>query len=255
MKTSKLILLTIIPMLLSGCNTKKKSSSNPPAPFECDVSVHMSGMVNPEKSSSGYNITVKYKESSFNGAATTYSDDLKMLSFASSLVTESKEAAQTFFTTLGYERVADGGYDAVTENSIGYYIAHKSIGDSEMLAVSIRGFNYGKEWANNFKLGAEGNHAGFEARANDIYNVLKPSFTTYSGKTIKLWISGYSRGGAISNVLASKLLTSKEITIKKENLFVYTFEAPACLSEANAVAYENVFNFIWSPMSHQRNMV
>lgn len=245
MKTTKLILLAVLPMVISGCNTTKKpTKSSEPTHFECDVSVHMTAMVNENKKSSGYSISTRYIEDSFNNPATTYSDDIKMMSFASSLVTESKDSAQEFFNTLGYERAADGGFDAITEDSVGYYIAHKTINDYEMLAISIRGFNYGKEWANNFKIGAEGNHAGFELRTNEIFDVLKPIIKSYDGKNLKLWAAGYSRGGAIANVLASKLLTSEEISVSKDNLYVYTFEAPACLSEANAVAYENVFNFV-----------
>ena len=130
MKTTKLILLAVLPMVISGCNTTKKpAKSSEPTHFECDVSVHMTAMVNENKKSSGYSISTRYIEDSFNNPATTYSDDIKMMSFASSLVTESKDSAQEFFNTLGYERAADGGFDAITEDSVGYYIAHKTIND------------------------------------------------------------------------------------------------------------------------------
>ena len=57
-----------------------------------------------------------------------------------------------------------------------------------------------------------------------------------------MWINGYSRAGALSNVLASLILRNNELPITQDNMFVYTFEAPASLTEEHALPYANVHN-------------
>ena len=238
MKVSRLLALLTIPMLVSGCFSKKNNKA-----FECEVTTHMDARVNPNKTK-GYDVSFQYSDSFFDDSAKKYNHNLKLISFGSSLCTASQTLAKDFFTTLQFDNPTYSGYGKSTPDNVGYYIAHKTIKDYELVALSIRGFDYQQEWANNFVLGADGNHQGFEARANDVYAALKTYVASYSDKTLKLWISGYSRGGAISNVLADKIMTAGEIIVKRDDLFVYTFEAPNCLSEANARAYENVFNHI-----------
>lgn len=237
MKASKFLVLATIPFIISSCNNKKSK------PLECEVTAHMSATVNANKKE-GYDVTLQYKDTYFDESSTKYSNEIKMISFGASLVTESQTQANQFFTTLQFDNFSYSGYGESTPDNVGYYIAHRTIKKYELIALTVRGFDYQKEWANNFEVGAEGNHQGFEARADEIMEALKTYVATYNKKTLKLWLSGYSRGGAISNVLANKLMTTNEIDVKKENLFVYTFNAPSCLANDNAVAYENVFNHI-----------
>lgn len=250
MKLSKLLVLSIIPTVLCSCVAKNSSSAKPSSSeegeevYECYANAHMMSMVNSKKEKTGYTATFHYKDNFFDGSATTYSNDIKLISFASSLVPEKKDYADAFFTKLQFETVAYGGYEEITEDTIGYYIAHKSLKNYDLLAVSIRGFEYEKEWANNCILGVEGNHKGFDDRANELLTTLKPIMATYTSKPLKLWVSGYSRAGAVANLLAHKMLSSNDLSVNKESLFVYTYEAPGCISAENAVAYENVFNHL-----------
>ena len=93
-------------------------------------------------------------------------------------------------------------------------------------------------------MGETGNHEGFQARSNEIYNHLKTEIEVHQYQNLKLWITGYSRGGGISNVLSHQILSSEEIDIAQEDMYVYTFEAPRGLIEENAVAYPNVHNVV-----------
>ena len=109
----------------------------------------------------------------------------------------------------------------------------------------MRGFNYGAEWGNNLLLGKTGDYEGFSLRANEVYSDLQHYIATYKGnKELKLWITGYSRAGTISNVLSSLILKNDAINVSQSNMFVYTFEAPFCLEESNAIKYQNVHNVI-----------
>lgn len=244
MKISKLLLLVVAPLLLSACGGEEDTStSGSDLPSKGLVPVTISGML---RSGTSYNESFSYDDAWFSKSATEANKDLRLLSFASSVVSSDKYLNQKFYSGMHFSDASFGGYDATNENTIGYSFASKPMDGFNLVAVSIRGFNYGQEWANNALVGKEGNHQGFNDRANDVYDALKTYLKKYEGKN-KIWISGYSRGGAVANCLASKLLKERnEISIAKEDLFVYTFEAPRSVSKANAVAYENVFNYVSS---------
>lgn len=237
MKTFKPLILLVIPLLLTGCVQDKSNNVQ-----KGKVTVNMEGII-PTAKVGGYNVTVDFNMSDFDSSATVYSNNIMMLSFAASIAAESNKAAD-FYKTMAFND-AYHSYPDPTINTIGYSLAHKKIKNADLVSVAIRGFDYGAEWANNLTIGSTGNHTGFDDRANEIYSVLNMYLTTHQYKNVKLWLSGYSRGGAVANLLASKLLSERnEIEIEKENLFVYTFESPRGLSKENAVEYENVFNII-----------
>lgn len=193
----------------------------------------------------GYFLSFNHDNEYFTNSAKVLNNDLKKLSYGVALCNLTAKSGEYFYTAMGYEDYLSEGYDEESFDKVSYSIAHKNIGDYDLVALSIRGQGYGTEWANNFIIGKEGNHKGFDECANKIYDTLKEYISSYSTSNFKLWVSGYSRGGAIANVLASKLLKERnEIEISQDNLFVYTYEAPNALTLENAVKYENVFNFI-----------
>ena len=242
MKCFKPLLFLIAPLLLSGCSgsepTPTTTSVNP-SQTSGQVTFEMQGVLG----TNSHQITVDWNDNCFKESATTLNDDLKMLSFASSMVSHSTSTAGSFFGTIGFSNL-QGSFGTPNAETMGYILASKTIADFEVVALSIRGLNYGAEWSNNLKVGQSGDHAGFAERADEMYGILKEYLKSYSDKNVKLWISGYSRAGGIANVLASKLMKGTEIVANENNLFVYTFEAPRGLSQENAVAYNNVFNFV-----------
>ena len=242
---SLIILLSAISLSTIGCNSKKNSSSEQyPSKLQKEVQVTMDASLNSQVQT--YSLSIKYDDDYFLNDAKTYDKGLSELSFGSAISTATKERISEFFKTLEFKDVALTSYDIdPTETTCGYTFAHKSINEYELVAISIRGFNYGKEWANNFLIGKTGNHEGFNARASEVYSNLQNYVSTYcANKTLKVWINGYSRGGAIANVLSSLMLQDNKLNVSKENMFTYTFEAPRCLTKENAVAYENVHNVI-----------
>ena len=248
MKHSKFLLIGIIPLLLGGCGSEGETSTSSTTPpidtSKGKVQAKLNGSLNPDRTS-GYDLTFDFDDAYFDNNAKIENQNLKLLSFASSMSSAKESLVTYFYTSMFYDNPQVSGYDVIDENSIGYCLAHKSIKDYELVSISIRGLDYKQEWASNFKIGKSGNHTGFEEKATEIYDSLKTYLAPYSQKEIKLWISGYSRGGGVGNVLASLLLKEKtEINVKSENLFVYTFEAPRGLSEENAIEYQNVFNYV-----------
>ena len=246
MKINSIFPLLIVPFVLIGCNKNAPKKDKKDPYEEGSVTIKLKPIAIATKEDP-YEITFNYKNSYFDHSATIFDDDLKLLSFASACVSTLPEDATEFFTTMYFDNQETHGYDLeITANSIAYFMAHKTINDYDLIALSIRGFDYGEEWANNFTIGATGNHAGFTARANEIYTALDDYVSRMTGenRTAKIWISGYSRAGGIANLLADKLLRDGSEFITGENLFVYTFEAPACIAIENKVEYANVFNLI-----------
>ena len=196
-----------------------------------------------EKSSTGYDVSIHYEDGYFMGNANTYDGGLALLSLGSTFSSIDENKGENFYDTMGYDRITFHGYEGEpTEDSVAFTLAHKKINDNDLVALSIRGFDYKKEWANNLIIGKEGDHNGWSLRTNEIYAELKFYLQDYSN--LKLWITGYSRGGAIANMLSSKIIKSDEIEVSNENMYVYTFETPRGLLAENAVAYENVHNVV-----------
>ena len=274
MKNRSLLLFVIVPLILAGCghtepvpsgsiidssseessadssstesSSAESSSSSDEGfdPSQGDVIVEMSPMLKTTNTDKPYQISLKYKDEYFTESAKTYNKDLSMLSFGAAMVTGSSDKANAFFTETGFSNITLHDFDKEpTKDTMGYIMAHKTIDDAELVAVTFRGLDYGLEWTNNFLIGKTGNHEGFNLRAEEAYTALQTYVNTYAqNKTLKLWISGYSRGGAISNTLASIILKGDKVNVTQDNMFVYTYEAPTCVSEEDAIAYENVFN-------------
>ena len=234
----------------SSSSSSSSSSSRPESQyFVKDITVQLDPGI--KKAEEGqtldpYNLSFTFDDELFLGNPKEYNNDLSMLSFGASLATINKTKGTAFFTEAEFEDITPHGYDSdPTKDTIGYFMAHKTIDNYELVTVSFRGFDYGMEWANNFTIGKTGDHEGFAARGAETYEALKTYLNTYAkDKSLKVWINGYSRAGALSNMLASLILRNNELSITQDNLFVYTFEAPASLIEENAIEYPNVHNII-----------
>lgn len=194
----------------------------------------------------GYNLSFKYDDSYFLEDAKTYNKDLSELSLGSSIATGKAGSGTAFFNACGFSDITANMYDGEpTVDSIGYFVAHKQIDTYELFAVSFRGLNYGKEWANNFLVGEEGDHEGFSLRVVEVIENLKIYIAAHSNnREIKIWTNGYSRAGGMANVLSSFILKDELFGITQSDLYAYTFEAPRGLSEEHAIAYENVHNIV-----------
>ena len=237
----------------SNSSSKPSSSSSSSRPesqyFAKDITVQLDPGI--KKAEEGqtlepYSLSFTFDDELFLGNPKEYNNDLSMLSFGASLATMNKTKGTAFFTEAEFDNITPHDYDNnPTTDTIGYFMAHKTIGNYELVTVSFRGFDYGLEWVNNFTIGKTGDHEGFAARGAEVYAALKTYLNAYAkDKSLKVWINGYSRAGALSNMLASLILRNNELPITQDNLFVYTFEAPASLIEENAIKYPNVHNVI-----------
>lgn len=236
-------LLFILPaLLLSSCG----GDDNPPAnKDDCHVNYELAASIRKADTSKtgGYNLSFHYKSEYFEKDATVFNKDLALLSNGMSMMAESESTIKNFYNSVYFDKV-ETHYVEHTKDSVCYTLASRKYESYDLISVVVSGYNYGLEWANNALLGLEGDHEGFSLRANDIYSSLKTFLADHTN--YKLWISGYSRGGAIANVLSHYILSKGEIEIAQKDMFVYTFECPKGLDKNNAPEYENVFNIVYS---------
>ena len=135
-----------------------------------------------------------------------------------------------------------------TDDSCAYAFGVKRLPDgSYLVPVVIRSHKYGGEWVSNAHVVDESCpdfSVGFKLAADKVYDALTDyiSRRELDGKNIKVWVSGFSRGGAIANLLGARL--SLESGIEKDNIFVYTFAAPNTVYDRAAVFTDNIFNIV-----------
>ena len=117
-----------------------------------------------------------------------------------------------FFDTIGFENFkANEDYHKRTEfDTIGIGAASRKIGDYTVIAIVPRSGGYFREWSNNVWLGdgskSDYMHEGWYNAANKLIDFLNQYIedNNITGN-IKLWMGGYSRGGATTNIAAGLL--------------------------------------------------
>ena len=172
--------------------------------------------------------------------------------------------AYELLDAIGFEHIetnADFSNEPGTD-TLGVIVGMKTIttGDDEytLVALATRGGNYYSEWSGNFRIGITGNHVGFEKAKIVAQDFLNDYISEHKRNgdikgTLKLWMAGYSRGGATVNLLAGdttkagRVGNDKEVWISSSNIFAYCFEPPRGLisiSEEHAKSFSNIFNIV-----------
>ena len=186
------------------------------------------------------------------------------------------------YRALGFEDVtymniasSDKQYEADDVTSV--YFAYKPVlqADGNVVncyACAVRGTNGTlSEWSSNFDPGADIedywarqapnwlnklNHKGFDVPTNLIIDKLKNYIDTHNADTGNgaectkncVLFTGHSRGGAIANLLGSKVVDSANEGSYFENFvpFTYTFASPNTTTDSNAKAqeYASIYNVV-----------
>lgn len=142
-----------------------------------------------------------------------------------------------------------------SEIALGYRTVEFEGVERTILSVVIRGTNGTlAEWSSNFDVGDAAtfastsewtnyrHHKGFDVTANRLMAIMN-SYINLHGldrSSITYWITGHSRGAAISNLIGAKLER------EGSRAFTYTFAAPntARISQSEALNYRSIFNIV-----------
>ena len=156
-----------------------------------------------------------------------------------------------YFRQTGFSKFRFDDYNRETSMyTVASAIATKEIfyqdQSARLIAVAIRGGNYDKEWESNFNLGEGVRHQGFNEAATLVTDrILSYQATFTQDMPTKIWITGFSRAGAICNLVAANLNVTNTYT--KEDIYAYSFAAPAAI-RAEGVdvrsGFNNIFNIV-----------
>ena len=124
-------------------------------------------------------------------------------------------------------------YEPSKQDGVAYAIGKKKIRGRNkftLLAIGVRGGNYGKEWSSNFEVGDKGIHKGFALASSLVMEGLERYIKAHHIKgNLVIWIAGFSRGAALSNILAFHIRNGVMNLPKKaklERLYAYCFACP-----------------------------
>lgn len=172
-----------------------------------------------------------------------------------------------FFGSIGFKdfETNDDYVSRSRFDSIGVACANKQVDDYTVIGVGIRSGGYFREWSNNVYLGdgtkSDYMHEGWYNAANKTIDFIDEyiSANRITGK-IKVWIAGFSRGGATTNLAAGLLdnriknneeLFSNDVTLTRDDLYAYTFEAPQganynseTVEKPGSELYNNIYNIV-----------
>ena len=113
-------------------------------------------------------------------------------------------------------------------HSMGTTIGRKTLSNGqELIVIAPRNYNYMTEWLSNFNVGTSGDHAGFTESAGLILNRFDEYLSTRDLSNYKVWVVGYSRGGAVIDLFAKKINENLvSYSLGANDFYAYTFGAP-----------------------------
>lgn len=137
-----------------------------------------------------------------------------------------------------------------------YAIAWKELPDgTPLVAVGIRSNGYGGGWISNAHVATDSypsNAYGFYNSAHDVVygntsrsNLGLIDYLAYNGiaaSSAKIWVFGFSRGGAIANCIGKIL--NDDSDINNENIYVYTFATPRTVKKGAVGNCQGVYNIV-----------
>lgn len=192
--------------------------------------------------------TIDYSDEFFYEPSPGAHPELRALSYALALAGYENQADGYPATSLNaklYNLLGQMGFsdfeswDTSSEedgHSMGTTIGHKTLSTGqELIVVAPRNYNYMTEWLSNFNVGTSGDHAGFQEAANLIVGRLNQYLENRNLSDYKIWMVGYSRGGAVVD-LAAKYINENiaDYDFSSDDFYAYTFGAPrASITETN----------------------
>lgn len=210
-----------------------------------DVEVHFFDM----KKGEFFDWSFPFDEALFFSPSSEYNHTMAQMSIGLAVASfraksdHPEETITRYFQETGFEQIELMQYDTVPSlETIGTAMGNKKLADgSTLIAIGVSGGNYGDEWLSNLSIGIKKEHIGFETATQVALKRFDEYIEKYqiSGK-IKIWISGYSRAAAVSNLVAATLLERGDLVA--DDIFAYTFATPYTTKEPDQ--YPQIFNIV-----------
>jgi len=153
----------------------------------------------------------------------------------------------TVFSKLGFNNIETHSETDSKEIDCSFSTLDAVIGGEEtrLILVCLVGSRKG-QWYENFDSGRDKLHKGFADCEKYVYNLFVNYLDKFKdGKRLKIIITGHSRGGAASDLLAARLIKDGGYA-RAEDIFTYTFAAPAAYkgNEISEKKFSRIFNIV-----------
>ena len=202
-----------------------------------------------------------YTDAFFRNPAMQYNHPLSMMSlglalsaFSSNVGSEKARNILSAYQEMEFDEIELHNYDRPLDvgmpEEVAFALAHKTVilGGQEETLVSVvaRGSGYGTEWGSNFHLGdpaaptGAAQHYGFYTSANALKSALEAYISKHSlAPDAKFWMTGYSRGAAVLNIVAQQL------TDEGKDVYAYLFATPQTTKmPLEDSGHRSIFNII-----------
>ena len=205
--------------------------------------------------------TFYYSDDWFSEKPEKQNDELALASMqltAAAVDDDENGTGATFLRSLGFDEIGFSDFASSDSEDCNYIWARKTIGsgndESTLVAVVIQSFSSDntlkrKAWRQNVTVNdpesadPSGEHFAF-ARAAD--KAADDIAGLGNSENVKYWITGMSRGGAVTNILAARL--AEKLGDRNAGIYAYTFESPATVDEetAGSTDYGYIHNYVCS---------
>ena len=200
---------------------------------------------------------VEMDDAWFSAPASTYNHKLAQLSIAMALsafrnrrmpLGKQDNNLQSFLESAGFTGYESYGYakrptDSSISNGIAHQLLYDDLGEYALVAVPVCGQGYGDEWLSNLTVGDLSAHEGFSNAAENVYGrICKYIEKNLTGKRIKIWLTGFSRAAAVSNLTAALLIENPDF--EADNIFAYPIACPN--NTTTPSAYPQIHNICGS---------
>ena len=162
--------------------------------------------------------------------------------------------AEEFLTEIGFSdfRVNPDYEKPPSADTLAVLAAHKVIevhGEKvSLIAVGLRGADYGDEWAANLIMGEKGPAYGFNESmvyARQFLEIYMEELGRKLCRRVKFWITGYSRVAGVANLLGASIdKYAQAYKTDTGDIYVYTFEGPGVASKEDTRPYPSIHNTI-----------
>lgn len=181
-------------------------------------------------------LTITVQEDSLPRESSLFSPSLARVAAVLSLSAAEEQLLVANLSALGYG-------DPLIADSPGKLrmIIESRVRDNYLeTAVVIRG-SEGDEWYSNFDIGYAAEHSGFGKAADIAEQQLSDYiFTRLIGLEPRFFITGYSRGGAIANILCKRMCDR----FGTDSVRGYTLASPAVTLSRRQARYNSIFNLV-----------
>ncbi len=230
-----------------GAVVERDENGEPISVNGCPVRKVRAG-INLRSNREAFEYSVWFTEYPFLQPATQYDGNLAVMSLAMALsanraLNPSAEATTYFDPSLHLEKfLEDAGFSNIRKDDYSketsMYTISMAMGSRVMepegeepftlIAIGVCGGGYGNEWQSNMTPGSGEIHKGFLSASKLVIDRLAGYILTNGIQgNVKIWISGFSRAAAVSNVTAGLLV--RDGMFPKENVYAYTFATPAAV--------------------------